>query len=364
VISGQQTVDGQSISALIAHRGLQSVESDGFAGNTVISSGGHQVVTGIASGTTIGAGGVQYVDVDGDGFYFSAIGIADDTTILSGGMQLVSGTASGTVIEAGGIQSVCTIGYDRGGFAEDTTVMSGGELILTGGTVSGLIVKSGGIVKVGDNSVLVASSGAHYAGVQVLLGGKVVFAGGTLPGLKVANGGTIGVAANATVSRLTISQGVQLIVSSGGAAKATTALNGGELIVSSGGLTSGSILNDATEIIEKGGKIAGTVTFKTYAELEVAGTSVSFATSGFKATDTINLTGFVSRLPAKLSFVENKAKTYGMLTVTQGTHHASITLFGQYVAAGFHSGMNGIGGTAITYTVPTSASAIVAASHT
>jgi len=38
--------------------------------------------------------------------------------------------------------------------------------------------------------------------------------------------------------------------------------------------------------------------------------------------------------------------------VTDGALKATITLFGQYVAAGFHLTHNAAGGTTITYTAP------------
>ena len=74
------------------------------------------------------------------------------------------------------------------------------------------------------------------------------------------------------------------------------------------------------------------------------------------------LTAFAFGGALKHSFVENKAKTKGVLTVTDGALNASITLFGQYVA-GFHFAKDGAG-TAITYSAPTSThSADLAPSH-
>jgi hypothetical protein len=42
------------------------------------------------------------------------------------------------------------------------------------------------------------------------------------------------------------------------------------------------------------------------------------------------------------------------LTIIDGTLNASVTLFGQYLAAGFHSVTDYAGGTAITYSAVTS----------
>jgi hypothetical protein len=74
--------------------------------------------------------------------------------------------------------------------------------------------------------------------------------------------------------------------------------------------------------------------------------------SGFAKTDTLDLASFKFAKTEKLTFVENKAKTSGTLTVTDGKLKATITLFGQYVAAGFHLATDGPAGTAITYAQP------------
>jgi hypothetical protein len=85
-------------------------------------------------------------------------------------------------------------------------------------------------------------------------------------------------------------------------------------------------------------------------KLSVAATSaVAFAVKGFAKTDTIDLASFKSGTGEKLSFVENNTKTQGMLTITDGALKATITLFGNYVAAGFHLATDGAAGTAITY---------------
>jgi hypothetical protein len=49
--------------------------------------------------------------------------------------------------------------------------------------------------------------------------------------------------------------------------------------------------------------------------------------------------------------------------IKDGALKASITLFGQYVAGGFHLAASGAG-TAITYAAPTSAHVEIAVGHT
>jgi hypothetical protein len=75
----------------------------------------------------------------------------------------------------------------------------------------------------------------------------------------------------------------------------------------------------------------------------------------FAATDSLVLRNF-GFAGLEHSFVENKAKTEGVLTLIDGKLNVTIDLFGQHVAAGFHFAQDGAG-TAITYSAPTSAHA-------
>jgi hypothetical protein len=70
---------------------------------------------------------------------------------------------------------------------------------------------------------------------------------------------------------------------------------------------------------------------------------------GFNNKSLLELTSFAPGSTEKISFSESGDKTNGVLTITDGFEQASITLFGQYVAAGFHMGSDGHGGTAVTY---------------
>jgi hypothetical protein len=85
-------------------------------------------------------------------------------------------------------------------------------------------------------------------------------------------------------------------------------------------------------------------------DLSVAkATGVSLKISGFGAGDIVRLASFRADATETLSFVENAANTSGTLTVTRGTQTATVTLFGQFVAAGFHVASDGGGGSVISY---------------
>ena len=122
------------------------------------------------------------------------------------------------------------------------------------------------------------------------------------------------------------------------------------------------MLSGGTETVLSGGIVSGAVIFKgTGGTLSDAAKAVTLSISGFAKGNAIDLASFASK-GAKLSFVENKAKTSGLLTITDGTLKATITLFGQYVATGFKLTAAGTG-TAISYTSATSANGVLVGVH-
>ena len=146
-----------------------------------------------------------------------------------------------------------------------------------------------------------------------------------------------------------------------GVASGTTVGSGGVLRVSAGGTAAGTVLSGGNETVLSGGIISGAVTFKgTGGRLSDAAKTVTLGITGFTKGDTIDLAAFAFK-GAKLSFVENKAKTSGLLTITDGTLKATIRLFGQYVATGFKLSAAGTG-TAISYT-STTAAGVLAGTH-
>ena len=62
--------------------------------------------------------------------------------------------------------------------------------------------------------------------------------------------------------------------------------------------------------------------------------------------------------------MEDAAKTKGVLTLTDGALKATVTLFGQYTATGFHIAGDGHGGTAITYATPALSAHVAAVAAT
>jgi autotransporter passenger strand-loop-strand repeat protein len=261
--------------------------------------------------------------------------------------------------------------------------LSGGYLLYFGGTVTGAKISSGGTeiidqaavsgLSVGNGIALQLLNGASASALTVTGGGGVLVGGtGVTIGASLKGSTVSGVALKAQevlsggglASKTTIGSGGILVLSGGGAIGTTVSV-GGTLRVMSGASASGTALSGGTEIVSSGGSIGGAVSFHgTGGKLSVAGTKgIALTVSGFAGTDTVDLADFAST-GAKLSFVENTAKTSGTLTITDGTLKATVTLFGQYVATGFKLGADGAGGTAITYTSATAAHTDIVAHHT
>jgi hypothetical protein len=235
-------------------------------------------------------------------------------------------------------------------------VLKGGKIVYAGGTVTAPVISSGGSVgiaagvkvtglTVGNGVTLFVSTGATASAAHVLKGGEIVYAGGKVIAPVFAAGGREGIAGGVKVTGLTVGKGVTLFVSSGATA-------------------SNTVLASGSEIVSAGGIVGGTVKFGAHSSLTMAAkTSLTLKISGFAATDTLDLAGYAFGAKEKLSFKENATKTQGTLTITDGALHATITLFGQYVAAGFQHVSDGAAGTAIHYAAPPVAHLELAGTH-
>jgi hypothetical protein len=80
-----------------------------------------------------------------------------------------------------------------------------------------------------------------------------------------------------------------------------------------------------------------------------------------KPSDKIDLTDVNSALVGTPTFIEDASNTFGTLSVTDGTHHASIILFGSFMASGFQTANDGGAGTLVTYQQPVQSVALLAA---
>ncbi len=303
------------------------------------------------TGTRVYRGGLEFIQFEGfalSGTAYSGEAISvtgggrvQDTTISRDGRLIVDsdGATITTVISNGGLEIV-----NSSGTASGVTVLSGGELAVGGGTLTGVKVAAGGKIfrevlskDVTSRALVVSSglflevlSGSKAINTTVSSGSRFIYAGGNASNLTIRKGGIEEVASGISVSGLMVGAGATLVVSSGGKA------------------TNTALLQSGTEDLEYGATAGGDVTFSKNAELILGGTS-AVSLRGFGVTDRIDLHLFRSSGIQIASFKENAAKTQGTLTLVDGSLELSVTLFGQYVAAGFRLTDDGAGGTTISY---------------
>lgn len=289
--------------------------SGGIASNTLVNSGGDQIVSsggtatgttvygeqqvvlgGVASATTIEAGGallagsstVSGTVVMGRGLEQLGVAAVDSgATVSAGGTQWVYNTAAttGTTLNGGiqvigGVTSSPNFGTQAtsGGTATATIVNSGGaEYVGTDGTASDTLVTSGGTQQVGGSV-----EWNYYYQVSAGVSGSTMstnLSGGVVSGTILASGGTEIVSSGGTASGTTVSSGGLLEVASGGAIIDTHLLSGGTINLGYATYSAGAsaVLNSATEVltVTDGGK--------TYT-LQLAGSY----TGGFEVTSASN----------------------------------------------------------------------------
>ncbi|WP_281718928.1 autotransporter outer membrane beta-barrel domain-containing protein [Pandoraea apista] len=320
---GTQTVSGSASWATVNAGGKQIVSSGGATTNTTINSGGSQtimtgasdnlavvigggtqIVSGVASGSTVA--GKQTVSSGGAAFgatvnsggtqSIAAGGQASGTVINNGGLQAVAGSAQGATINNGGKQTV-----SAGGTASNTVVNNGGLQTVAGGVVSGTVINSGGSASVTSGGTAIGTVVSAFARQTVTSGTAIntvlvgaVSSGGTQ---YISAGGnaintSIGQKARQTVyaggtatSAQVLSAGTQS-VSSGGLATGTTVFAGGMQQVLGGGVATGSVINSgATASLFVGGTSAGgTVPSPVFTSGSVAGTLQIATTSSVAIT--------------------------------------------------------------------------------
>jgi len=144
---------------------------------------------------------------------------------------------------------------------------------------------------------------------------------------------------------------------------ASTLVNASTIAVTSGTLElhgavsgTGGATIAATATLELDGSVGSGQTFGfgsaggdlTLDDLDVAGSQLFHGTvAGFATGDTLDA-GAPFGAGTTLSFTENAGHTAGVLALTDGSLHASISVSGNYLAADFHTQVSS-GATLITY---------------
>jgi autotransporter passenger strand-loop-strand repeat protein len=274
-------------------------------------------------------------------------------TAFSGGTVdvLAGGELAYATVSSGGILDVAA-----GGSTQHILVSSGGSVVLDGDLTNNFTIVSGGTVSVLSDGVTkggILSNGGEEdvygsaSGTTVSSGGLlVVEAGGSASGAIV--GGTQDVHGSAINE--TVQSGGLVVVENGGSVSGLQVDSGGAVDVVSGGAVAGAVISGGALEIGSGG-LAGDVTFASGASslLQLDGSRLFAGTiAGFGQSDELDLADIAfNPATTTLGFSESANNLGGTLTVSDGSHVASLALLGQYMAAQFSMASDGHGGTLI-----------------
>ncbi|MGI8839594.1 MAG: beta strand repeat-containing protein [Caulobacteraceae bacterium] len=321
---------------------------------------------------------------------------ADTNALIQGytGVQLDSGfvnnfgTISGSAAADGAGVLLVSAGSVANGSTSDSAALISGEIgvILNyydlNGTVTnfGTIAGSGGTAVFLDDAsdVLVVGAGSAFVGAVLGGGGTLELdnGSGTLSGLLV--GGTVTVSGSMAATAFTDFDTVRIDVAASFATSGAVTLAAGQSVISSGSLT----LGDKKDKVANAGTIetlGGTVTVRgavtgAGGAASINGGLLDFASSFNQdvtftgTTGTLELaksqsysaivTGFSKTGGTALDLADiafagageatfKGSKTGGVLTVTDGTHTATINLVGDYRSNSFVASSDGHGGTIV-----------------
>jgi hypothetical protein len=143
-----------------------------------------------------------------------------------------------------------------------------------------------------------------------------------------------------------------LVVNSAVANSGTLWANRGNLTVNGAVSGNGAAVIDGAATLEFGaGSSANTVFGDGAAGTLKLDQSASFSgtVSGFAAGNAIDLADLGFGGAMTLGYAANAGGSGGILTMSDGTHTASLALLGQYAASGFHAASDAGAGTMIAY---------------
>ena len=338
VQTGTLELAGQTVTVAGLIKGAGTIEFG--PGNAFLTTLERSASIKTAGMTIAGAGAHVTVGLDLGYAGAFAAGANTELTITDGDMLLLAGSASfsgDTVDGAGRIATKGTTTLSHVIFGGTGQWLNSGMISETAqftlGDVNGLgavfVNQAGGVFDIAGNSGIDGTaSTATFKNAGLLektAGAKSVI------GVALVNTGTVEAASGTLdIQGAVTGNGGILKIDAGKAIQADAAVSGGQTVDFNGG-NDRLILTDASHF---GGKL-----------------------QDFGLGDRLDLRQF-DPATTTLSFAENGTNTAGVLTVTDGSLTAKITLLGQYMTSGFHTASDGLpGGTFVTYT-PQAAAAL------
>jgi autotransporter passenger strand-loop-strand repeat protein len=288
------TISGLNAAGNYYHQGL-FISTGASATGTLVGAAGYlELDGGVASATTVFAGGAMY-----DG------GLASGAVVMSGGVLSGTGSAVGVIVASSGatvdLGAILSGGVDDyyAGASESLTVSSGGVLAL-----AGQVLSAGETLQIG-----LVTRTEVVSGVTVLSGATV-----QLAATLIASGETLDVTSGAVLSGLTLQSGGaiggagllegQIVASSGAELSGARIASGGELVLSGGAVASGLVISKGA-VVSGPGLLAGKTTVDGETENTLVGGQLTIATGGVLSGATL--------LPGATVSVASGAKLEGVI---------------------------------------------------
>lgn len=287
---GLQTVGGSFSTSTATHTaifgGEQDVVLDGVASHTTIYAGGVQRVIGeyVHEGPTPGA--VDHTTINSGGEQDIDTGTATTTTVNSGGVENVTngGSASGTIVNSGGVLRVSGETVETApvypppviqSVATGATINYRGEFDVTGGGTSVNAIVNGGVMTVSGS---IPDPFANFPGQPAVDASMAT-------GTTVEGFGTLTVSNGALVSGTVLQNFGRLDVDAGGTATGTT-INYGTMQLSAGATATNTTVNQyGVFIVLRNANFSGTV-FNAGSTFEIGDGAIE---SGFTVAKSVTL---------------------------------------------------------------------------
>ncbi|UWU23931.1 VCBS domain-containing protein (plasmid) [Rhizobium sp. CB3060] len=297
---------------------------------------GNAVIT-LGDGETITLAGVSAAALTADDFLFNETVVTHNT----GDMVLSDGALmpfSGTLDNTGSIHLSSTGSETAFEIVQHGLTLTGGGTVTLSDDAANVIFGSGDAVTLTNVDNTISGAGQLGDGHLTLVNEGTIIADGS-HALVIDTG--VNAVSNTGTLEATGTGGLDIhssVINDG-----VLWANGGNINLESNVSGSGTALLSGHAGLEIGGSFSQAITLSTDAQATITidhAAAFTGTIAGLDGNDTLRF-GDISAATASFSYAENAAKTGGVLTVTDGTHTASIGLTGDYSAGDFSLGHDG-----------------------
>jgi hypothetical protein len=328
---------------LIGYDGLGSF-ADVLAATSDDASGNAHLQ--LADGQSITFIGVHSADLTAANFVFNETPVVENagTMVIGNGAMLpLSGTVnnSGTIsLEAAGAETLLQL-------IQNGVTLQGGGNVLLSDDIHNVIAGTLPIVTLNNVDNVISGAGQIGNGSLTLVNGGTISATGT-------NALVIDTGANAVVNSGTLEA-----TGAGGLYIASDLVNDGQLLANGGNISVGGIVTGSGSALISGGSalfLHDDAAINVTIAADASGSLVlsdsehfSGTVTGFDSDDLLVFDDILLGADTHVSYAANADGLGGLLTLTDGTHSATIAMTGTFDADGFELASDGDTGTIVTY---------------